>query len=66
MWNNLCDDEHDAHAMQSINRVVMVILVTFMSFGGFAISTRLGAVEPPASVAYGTEQPTPDAAVMGD
>ncbi len=66
MWHNLCDDEHDAHAMKMINRVVLGIVAVFLTFGGVAIGTRLGAGHPPASVAYGTEKPSADIVVMGD
>ncbi len=55
MWNTLCDDAHDAHAMTLINRVIVVITLSFLSFGGYAIATRFGASAPPTSVAYGTE-----------
>ena len=66
MFNDLCDDAHEAHSLKLINRAVMVIAVVFFGFGGLAISTRLGATEPPASAAYGTKDATPDAAVFGD
>jgi hypothetical protein len=66
MWKELCDDAHEAHAMQVIHRAVMVIALCFLGFGGFAISTRLGAGHPPKSVAYGTEQAPAGAAVIGD
>ncbi|MCZ8206052.1 hypothetical protein [Gemmatimonas sp.] len=66
MFNDLCDDAHEAHSLKLINRAVMVIAVVFFGFGGLAISTRLGAVEPPASAAYGTKDAAPDAAVFGD
>lgn len=66
MWNDLCDDAHDAHAMTVIHRAVVVIAVCFIAFGGYAISTRFGADQPPASVTYGTERPEPTAAVFGD
>jgi hypothetical protein len=66
MFNDLCDDAHEAHSLKLIHRAVMVIGVVFLSFGGIAISTRLGASEPPASAAYGSEKATPDAAVFGD
>jgi hypothetical protein len=66
MFDNLCDDAHEAHSLKLINRVVMVIGVVFLTLGGIAIGTRLGATHPPASAAYGTEQATPDAAVFGD
>ncbi len=52
--------------MQVIHRAVMVIALCFLGFGGFAISTRLGAGHPPKSVAYGTEQAPAGAAVIGD
>ncbi|GAB1343665.1 hypothetical protein [Gemmatimonas sp.] len=66
MFNDLCDDAHEAHSLKLINRAVMVIGVVFLTLGGIAIGTRLGASHPPASAAYGTKQPTPDAAVFGD
>lgn len=66
MFDNLCDDAHEAHALKLINRAVMVIGVVFLTFGGIAISTRLGATQPPASAAYGSEKAGPDAAVFGD
>jgi hypothetical protein len=66
MWNELCDDAHEAHAMQVIHRAVLVIAVCFLSFGGYAITTRLGADHPPTSVAYGTQQAAPDVVVIGD
>lgn len=66
MWNELCDDSHEAHALKVIHRAVLVIAVTFVSIGGIAISTRLGADAPPSSVAYGSEKPEPHAAVLGD
>lgn len=66
MWNELCDDEHDAHAMKVIHRAVVVIGVCFIGFAGFAISTRLGANQPPTSVAYGTEKAAHDVVVLGD
>ena len=43
MWNDLCDDAHDAQTMKVINRAVVVIALSFITFGGYAISTRLGA-----------------------
>jgi hypothetical protein len=66
MWNELCDDQHDAHAMKTINRTFLVIVACFISFGGYALSTRMGAGAPPASVAYGTEKPHPTNVVFGD
>jgi hypothetical protein len=66
MWNELCDEEHDAHAMKTIHRAVMVIGVCFIAFGGYAISTRLGADHPPTSVAYGTQKADAGTAVFGD
>lgn len=66
MFDDLCDDAHEAHSLKLINRAVMVIGAVFIVFGGVAIGTRLGATQPPASAAYGTEQATPDAAVFGD
>lgn len=66
MFNDLCDDAHEAHSLKQIHRVVMVIGAVFLTFGGIAIGTRLGATQPPASAAYGSAKPTPDAAVFGD
>lgn len=66
MFNDLCDDAHEAHSLKQIHRVVMVIGVVFLTFGGVAISTRLGASTPPESVAYGSQQAEQDAAVFGD
>ncbi len=66
MWNNLCDDEHDEHAMKLTHRAFMAIFVCFVTFAGYAISTRLGADVPPTSVTYGTEKPQDGAAVFGD
>jgi hypothetical protein len=66
MFDNLCDDAHEAHSLKLINRVVMVIGVVFITIGGVAIGTRLGATHPPASAAYGSEKAGPDAAVFGD
>jgi hypothetical protein len=66
MWNELCDDAHEAHAMKVINRAILTIGVCFLAFGGFAMATRLGADAPPSSVSYGSEQAHPDAAVFGD
>ncbi|MDQ8162025.1 MAG: hypothetical protein P3C10_05510 [Gemmatimonadota bacterium] len=66
MWNDLCDDQHEAHAMKVIHRAILTIAVCFLTFGGYAISTRLSADAPPKSVAYGSEQAQPDATVLGD
>ena len=66
IWNTLCDDAHEAHSLQSIHRVVIAIAVIFVSFGGYAISTRFGHTAPPTSVAYGSERPTADNVVIGD
>lgn len=66
MFKEICDDEHDSHAMTMIHRAVMTILVCFLGFAGFAVATRLGAGAPPTSVAYGSEKPGPDATVFGD
>lgn len=66
MFDNLCDDAHEAHSLKLIHRVVAVIGVVFITFGGIAIATRLGASHPPASAAYGSEKPGTDAAVFGD
>ncbi len=66
MWNELCDDQHDASTMKTINRAILVIAVSFLSFGGYAIATRLGAEVPPSSVTYGTEKAPAGAAVLGD
>ena len=66
MFNELCDDAHEAHSMNVIHRTCMVIGITFLSIATFAITTRLGAGAPPASVTYGTEKPGADAVVFGD
>ena len=66
MWNDLCDDAHEAHAMQTINRAILTIAVCFLIFGGFALATRFGADAPPSSVTYGSEAAYKDAAVFGD
>jgi len=66
MFNDMCDDAHEAHSLKLINRVIMIIGVVFLTFGGIAISTRLGTTTPPESVAYGTQQAEADAAVFGD
>ena len=66
MWNELCDDAHETHAMKVINRAILTIAVCFLSFGGFALATRLGADAPPSSVSYGSEKAHPSAAVFGD
>ena len=66
MWNELCDDAHEAHAMKVINRAILSIAVCFLAFGGFAMATRLGAAAPPSSVSYGSEQAPRGAAVFGD
>jgi len=60
MWNELCDDAHEAHALSVIHRAVLVIAVVFFGFGGYMVTTRGGAVAPPDSLAYGT---APSAAV---
>lgn len=66
MFEELCDDAHEAHAMKLIHRAVLTIGVCFLGFAGFAISTRLGAEVPPSSVTYGSEQAPSDASVFGD
>lgn len=66
MWNDLCDDAHEARAMKTINRAILTIAVSFLTFGGFALATRLGADAPPSSVTYGSEQAHKNAAVFGD
>ena len=66
MWNELCDDAHEAHAMKVINRAILTIAVCFLAFGGFAMATRLGADAPPSSVSYGSEKAGKDADVFGD
>ena len=66
MWNELCDDAHEAHAMKVINRAILRIAVCFLAFGGFAMATRLGADAPPSSVSFGSEKAGKDAAVFGD
>ncbi len=52
--------------MKVINRAILTIAVCFLSFGGFALATRLGADAPPSSVSYGSEKAHPSAAVLGD
>ena len=66
MWNEICDDQHDANTMKLINRAVMTIAICFLTFGGYAIATRFGHDVPPSSVAYGTEKAHPTATVFGD
>ncbi|MDX2183327.1 MAG: hypothetical protein SFW08_05010 [Gemmatimonadaceae bacterium] len=66
MFNELCDEHEDRHAMQVINRATLAVVVCFLGFGVFAVSTRMGADAPPTSVAYGTEAPHPTSAVLGD
>ena len=66
MWNEICDDEHDAQTMKTINRAVLAIVVCFLTFGGYAITTRLGAGAPPTSVTYGSQQAEKGAVVFGD
>ena len=66
MWNELCDDAHEAHAMKVINRAILTIALCFLTSGGFAMATRLGAEAPPSSVSYGSEEAHKDAAVFGD
>ncbi len=52
--------------MKVIHRAILTIAVCFLTFGGYAISTRLSAGAPPKSVEYGSEQAQPDATVLGD
>ncbi len=52
--------------MKNINRAILTIAVSFLTFGGFALATRLGADAPPSSVTYGSEKAHKDAAVFGD
>ncbi len=52
--------------MKIINRAILTIAACFLTFGGFALATRLGAEAPPSSVSYGSEQAPKDAAVFGD
>lgn len=66
MWNELCDEEHDAKTMKTINRAIVVIAVSFLTFGGYAIATRLGAEVPPSSVTYGSEKAPAGSTVLGD
>ena len=66
MWNELCDDAYEAHALKVINRAIFSIAVCFLAFGGFALATRLGAEAPPSSVTYGSEQAHPSASVFGN
>ena len=65
MWNELCDNDHDAHTMKIIHRAVFAIAFCFLSFGAYAIATRFGAGVPPSSVAYGSQKPEPGATVFG-
>ncbi len=58
-------DAHDVHSMRVIHYTCVAIGVAFIGFGAFAITTRLGAQAPPASVSYGTEQAHPSATVIG-
>jgi hypothetical protein len=62
MWQTLCDDAHEAHALTVIHRAVLVIAVVFFGVGTYVVTTRGGAAAPPDSVAYGTA-PAP---AMGD
>lgn len=66
MWNELCDNEHDANTMKIIHRAVSAIAFCFLAFGSYAIATRLGAAAPPSSVAYGSQQAEKSATVFGD
>ena len=66
MWNELCEEAHEAHAMKVINRAILTIALCFLTFGGFAMATRFGAEAPPSSVSYGSEEARKDAAVFGD
>ena len=66
MFDQLCDDAHDAHTMKVIHRTIMVIGVTFLTFGSYAVSTRFGAEVPPSSISYGTEKAPETTAVFGD
>lgn len=66
MWNELCEEAHEAHAMKVINRAILTIALCFLTFGGFAMATRFGAEAPPSSVSYGSEEAHKDAAVFGD
>ena len=66
MWTELCEEAHEAHAMKVINRAILTIALCFLTFGGFAMATRLGAKAPPSSVSYGSEEAQKDAAVFGD
>lgn len=66
MFDEICDEAHDAQTMKTINRAVMSIVVCFLAFGGYAIATRLGAGAPPTSVTYGSQQAEKGAAVFGD
>jgi hypothetical protein len=66
MFKELCDTHEDLHAMQVINRATLAVVVCFLGFGAFAVSTRMGADAPPTSVAYGNEAPHKTSAVFGD
>lgn len=66
MFDQMSPDHHDVHAMRVIHYTCAAIVVAFIGLGAFAISTRMGAGAPPASVAYGTEKPHKTASVFGD
>ncbi len=66
MWNEICDEQHDADTMRTMNRLFLTIVACFLTFGGYALVTRLGADAPPASVAYGTQKAAADAVTFGD
>jgi hypothetical protein len=53
MWQTLCDDAHEAHALTVIHRAVLVIAVVFFGVGTYVVTTRGGAAAPPASGASG-------------
>ncbi len=66
MFEQLCEDEHDAHAMKIVHRAFLGVTLVFVVLGGVAITTRMGKAAPPTSVAYGTEKAHPTAVVFGD
>lgn len=65
MFDQLSPDSHDVHAMRVIHYTCAAIVIAFVGIGAFAISTRMGAGAPPASVTYGTAKPHHSAAVLG-
>ncbi|MBI3790182.1 MAG: hypothetical protein HY275_04815 [Gemmatimonadetes bacterium] len=66
MFDQMSPDAHDQHAMRVIHYTCAVIALSFVGFGIFAITTRMGAGAPPSSVTYGTEKPHKASTVIGD